>query len=206
MTELGASSFLPTPAYQIDRGRFENALAEIALARGVQFREGALVRKIELSDGTKPHDVTYEHEGATRHARSRWLVDASGRAGMLKRQLDLAESNDHNANAVWFRIAERIDINDWSTDTAWLARCNPPNRWLSTNHLMGAGYWVWLIPLSSGSHSIGIVADAALHPLDSMNTFDKSMAWLQKHQPRLFEALDGKRDKLQDFAFFKRFS
>jgi hypothetical protein len=104
------------------------------------------------------------------------------------------------------RIAERIDINDWSSDTAWLARCDPPNRWLSTNHLMGPGYWVWLIPLSSGSHSIGIVADASLHPLDSMNTFDKSMAWLQKHQPRLFDALDGKRDKLQDFAFFKRFS
>lgn len=206
VTELGASTFLPTPAYQIDRGRFENALAEIARARGVQFREGALVRRIELSDGATPHDVTYEHEGASRQARSRWLVDASGRAGMLKRQLELAESNDHNANAVWFRIAEQIDINDWSTDTAWLARCDPPNRWLSTNHLMGAGYWVWLIPLSSGSHSIGIVADASLHPLDSMNTFDKSMAWLQKHQPRLFDALDGKRDKLQDFAFFKRFS
>ena len=118
VTELGASSFLPTPAYQIDRGRFENALAEIALARGVQFREGALVRKIDLSDGTTAHEVTYEHEGASRQARSRWLIDASGRAGMLKRQLDLAETNDHNANAVWFRIAERIDINDWSCDTS----------------------------------------------------------------------------------------
>ncbi len=32
-------------------------------------------------------------------------------------------------------------------------------RWLSTNHLCGPGYWVWLIPLASGSHSVGIVAD-----------------------------------------------
>lgn len=206
VTELGASSFLPTPAYQIDRGRFENSLAEVAQARCVEFREGALVRKLELSDGKAPHEVTYNHNGATVQAKSRWLVDASGRAGMIKRQLDLAETNDHDANAVWFRIAERIDINDWSNDAAWLARCNPPNRWLSTIHLMGEGYWVWLIPLSSGSHSVGIVADAVLHPLETYNTFERSMTWLRKHQPRLFEALDGKREKLQDFAFFKRFS
>lgn len=32
------------------------------------------------------------------------------------------------------------------------------------------------------------------------------MQWLQRWQPRLYEALDGRRDKLQDFAFFRRFS
>ena len=62
-------------------------------------------------------------------------------------------------------------------------------RYLSTNHLMGRGYWVWLIPLSSGSTSIGIVADPALHPLDSYNTFDKSMAWLDQHEPACADAI-----------------
>ena len=107
---------------------------------------------------------------------------------------------------MWFRISERIDINDWSQDRDWLTRCNPPNRWLSTNHLCGEGYWVWLIPLASGSHSVGIVADADLHPIDTLNTFDKSMDWLQRHQPQLFDVLDAQRDKLQDFGFYKRFS
>jgi hypothetical protein len=32
------------------------------------------------------------------------------------------------------------------------------------------------------------------------------MDWLAEHQPRLHRDLAGKRDKLQDFAFFKRFS
>jgi hypothetical protein len=77
---------------------------------------------------------------------------------------------------------------------------------LSTNHLVGEGYWVWLIPLSSGSHSVGIVADPRYHPLEQMNTFERAMDWLQKHQPRLFDDLDKKRSALQDFAFFKRFS
>ena len=206
VTELGASTFLSTPAYQIDRGLFENALAGFARERGVEFIDGAMVRKFALSDGASLHRLSYERDGVAHVVQARWLLDASGRAGMIKRHLNLAELNDHDANAIWFRIAERIDINDWSDDRAWLDRCNPPNRWLSTNHLMGEGYWAWLIPLASGSHSVGIVADAKLHPIDTMNTFDKAMAWFEKHQPRLFDALDNKRDKLQDFAFFKRFS
>ncbi|MGZ5157499.1 MAG: NAD(P)/FAD-dependent oxidoreductase, partial [Caldimonas sp.] len=91
-------------------------------------------------------------------------------------------------------------------DPAWRGRCDPQARWLSTNHLVGAGYWVWLIPLSSGAHSVGIVADAKLHPLATMNTFDKAMDWLERYQPRVFDELDGKRDRLMDFAFFRRFS
>ena len=109
-------------------------------------------------------------------------------------------------NSAWFRVAARIDVNDWSSDRAWLGRCTPPHRWLSTNHLVGEGYWVWLIPLSSGSHSVGIVADPAIHPLDTMDTFEKAMDWFQTYQPLLFDELDGKRHLLQDFAFFKRFS
>ena len=65
------------------------------------------------------------------------------------------------------------------SDPAWRARCTPPARWLSTNHLVGEGYWAWLIPLASGSHSVGIVADAKLHPLATMNTFAKAMEWLE---------------------------
>ena len=72
--------------------------------------------------------------------------------------------------------------------------------------MVGAGYWVWLIPLSSGSHSVGIVADAKLHPLSTMNSFEKAMAWLEKYQPSVFDALEGKRDRLMDFAFFRNFS
>jgi flavin-dependent dehydrogenase len=206
VTELGASVVLPTPSYQIDRGIFENALAEIAQQRGITFLDSAVVRKFDLSDGSGLHTVTYERAGVSTTLTSRWLIDACGRAGIIKKKLDLHEPNEHNANAVWFRISEKIDVNDWSSDAEWLARCTPPDRWRSTNHLCGDGYWVWLIPLASGSHSVGIVCDAETHPIDTMNTFEKSMTWLQKHQPLLYQALDGKRDKLQDFAFFKRFS
>ena len=207
VTELGASRPLAVPSYQIDRGVFENFLGEEAVRRGIAVAFGATVLDLTLAPSkADEHRIVFRAGGAMREARSRWLIDACGRAGLIKKKRELAEANGHEANAVWFRIAERIAIDDWSDDPEWRARCTPQARWLSTNHLVGDGYWVWLIPLASGSHSVGIVADAALHPLATMNTFAKAMDWLAVRQPRLFEALDGKRDRLQDFAFLRRFS
>ena len=210
VTEIGASRFLAAPSYQIDRGIFENFLGQEALRRGVRFIDNAVVRRVDLADDTKADDASHrlscEHAGETFDVSTRWLVDACGRAGILKRKLGLAQDNDHHAHAVWFRIKDRIDIDEWSDDPAWRARCDPPARWLSTNHLVGAGYWAWLIPLASGSHSVGIVADPRIHPLDTMNTFEKAMTWFERYQPRLFDALDGKRHLLQDFAFLRKFS
>jgi len=207
VTEIGASRYLAVPSYQIDRGIFENYLAEEATRRGVRFVDSALVRRIELADDPRePHRLNWTQDGETHLVHARWLIDACGRAGMLKRKLGLAEPNAHDCNAVWFRIGERITIDDWSDNAEWRARCEPQARWLSTNHLVGAGYWVWLIPLASGSHSVGIVADPRLHPMETIDSFDKAMEWFRTWQPRHFDELDGKRHLLQDFAFFRDFS
>ena len=128
--------------------------------------------------------MRFEHAGDAHTLAARWVVDAAGRAGLLKRKLGLAQANDHDANAVWWRVDGFIDPHHWSDDPAWLQRCDPPDRWRSTNHMCGPGYWFWLIPLASGAHSLGIVCDAKMHPLETMNTHEKAMAWLREHQPR----------------------
>ena len=204
--ELGASTYLSTPSYQIDRGIFENFLGQRARECGIEFVEGITVRGVDLADGEQPHTVRCEQGGVPLEVTARWVIDASGRAGILKRQLGLALENDHDVNSAWFRVAARIDVNDWSSDRAWLGRCTPPHRWLSTNHLVGEGYWVWLIPLASGSHSVGIVADGRIHPWQRINTFSRALEWLREFQPRLAEEVESKRELLQDFVFLKHFS
>lgn len=212
VTELGASRFMSTPSWQIDRGVFENFLGGEAARRGARVDGGTVVKRIDLaaSDADAGHRIEVEHGGVRETIVADWLIDASGRAGLLKRKLDLAEGNGHDANAVWFRLSERLGIDDWVTDPAWRARCSPSARWLSTNHLCGAGYWLWLIPLGSGAHSVGIVADAALHPMKTMDTFEKAMTWIATHQPSVHDAitrvLDAKPGALMDFAYFKDFS
>jgi hypothetical protein len=103
-------------------------------------------------------------------------------------------------------VSGHIDPRDWSTDADWLARCTPPDRWRSTNHMCGEGYWFWLIPLSSDQHSLGIVCDGDLHPLESMNTHEKAMDWLRAHQPRVAQALESGGHELCDFLFLRHFS
>ncbi|MGB4858065.1 MAG: halogenase, partial [Dokdonella sp.] len=125
---------------------------------------------------------------------------------LLKRKLDLAQANDHNINAVWWRVEGKLDPDDWSQDPLWLARCTPPDRWRSTNHMCGPGYWFWLIPLSSGAHSLGIVCDAAMHPLQTMNTHEKASAWLREHQPQVAGMLGKPEHALLDFAFLRNVS
>jgi flavin-dependent dehydrogenase len=204
-TELGVSRVLPTPSWQIDRGRFENFLGEEAQRLGVRFLDATTVRSLDL-DGDGGHRIGYTRGDEAFEARATWAVDASGRAGLIKRKLNLADDNGHEANAVWWRVNGLVDPNLWSDDPAWRARCNPPDRWRSTNHMCGPGYWLWLIPLASGAHSLGIVCDANLHPLETMNTHEKAMDWLRRHQPRVADALGAPEHGLQDFAFFRNFS
>ncbi|MFT3897353.1 MAG: tryptophan 7-halogenase [Thermomonas sp.] len=205
-TELGVSELLPTPSWQLDRGRFENHLAQRARELGVDIRTGATVRALEPGRDGAEHAIAFVDARGERELRARWLVDASGRAGLLKHRLGLERGLDHAVNAAWWRVEGFVAPDDWSTDAAWQARCMPPERWRSTNHLCGPGYWAWMIPLASGAHSIGIVADEALHPLESYNRHDKAMAWLRQHQPRLAAQLDDPRHAVMDFRFLRHFA
>ncbi|UXI68702.1 NAD(P)/FAD-dependent oxidoreductase [Tahibacter amnicola] len=206
LTELGVRRVLPTPSFQIDRGILENHLGERVRAAGMAFHDGAVVRTVDLATGNEEHRIGFEHEGTMHHRRARWVIDASGRAGLLKRKLGLAQANGHDANAVWFRIDDKLEIDAWCNDERWRTECQPPERWRSTNHLCGPGYWVWLIPLGSGAHSVGIVCDAAMHPLHTMNTFERAMDWLRRFQPLVWRECDKRSDKLMDFLFLRGFS
>src|SRR5690606_14749007 len=205
-SEMGVSHLLPTPSWQLDRGRFENFLGDRVREAGVEFLDQAVVRTLGLSESDAPHLVKFDHGGQSHTLAARFVVDASGRAGLIKRKLDLAQPNDHDANAVWWRIDGQTDLDKWSEDPWWRQRFQPARRVNSTNHMCGPGYWFWLIPLASGSHSLGIVCDAKMHPLERMNTHGKAMAWLREHQPGVAAVLEDGRHEVQDFRFLRHFS
>ncbi len=202
--EMGASYFPPVPSYQIDRGRFENMLAEENVQLGVEFWD--CCKAVEVTRDGDMHSVRLERDGDTSHVASRWVIDASGRAGLLKRQLGLARESGHKCNAVWFRMADKIDPDDWSDSPDWRGRIPKGLRWLSTNHFMGRGYWVWLIPLAGGNTSVGIVADPELHPLEEMRSFDRALDWLKRHEPQCAREVEIRHDKLMDFLALKHYA
>ena len=201
--ELGTSAFPPVQSFQLDRGRFENALAQECLQLGIDFCDETVVKAIEL--GKNDHEVSIARKNQTRIVQAQWLVDATGRNGLLKRKLKLSRPAYHDVNAAWFRIASKIDIDDWSTGTSWTNRVNNARR-LSTNHLCGKGYWVWLIPLASGSTSIGIVADPRFHPFVEFNNFGRALEWLTRYEPQCAAIIKKQRGLLQDFKTMKHYS
>ena len=210
--ELGWATVLPAPTYQLDRGVFENYLAQQAVQHGITLVDGARVTAVKLGEGTADHEVTYGLGAKTEPTtvRTRWVLDASGRRAILRHQLGLTREVAHDPNAAWFRVDTVVDVETFSDHPGWRERAATGHpRYLSTNHIMGRGYWVWLIPLSSGSTSIGIVTDPTHQSLDQFTTFDKAMDWLDAHEPLVANAV---RDalaggaSLQDYKVMKHFS
>ena len=179
--ELGGKRYAPCPSYQLDRGRFENYLGDLCLERGIQFLDRAAIHDISIQP-RGGHSVDFDLNSEHQQIKSRWLIDASGRRAFVKRKLGLQMPSPHTANAAWFRFKKHVKIDQWCDDADWQAgHAGKTGRWYSTNHLMGTGYWVWLIPLASGSTSMGIVAAEQFHQLSDFNSFDKALAWLEIH-------------------------
>lgn len=201
-SEYGAKNELFVPSHQIDRGIFENDLIQRNIQDGIVVELGAGVVDVDLQE--EDHLVTYEKDGATIQASGKWVVDGTGRFGFLKRKLGLKKDVEHHINSSWFRVKGEIDIADWSDDAHWKSKINPGLRRLGTVHLMGEGYWLWLIPLSSGNTSIGIVADNKLHPFAGINTLKKAMKWIEEHEPQCFEKIASL--KVLDFNALPKYS
>ncbi len=204
--EFGVSSVpLPVATYQLDRGEFENELAARARAAGVEVLEGC--RALEVDLGDDGHRVHLDHAGTPLTVGGRWVIDATGRASLLKRKLGLAKAVEHKVDAAWLRLSGGLDLEDWTDDPGWMARMSRPGiRRQSTTHLMGEGYWVWLIPLGSGPISIGIVTDPRYHAFTRIDTLEAALSWLSEHEPPLAEAIAGRRDQVEDFLRVRDFS
>lgn len=160
------------------------------------------VGNLTLQTGGTPHDLELRRGNASWSVQCRWLVDASGRASLLKKRLDLAQPNRHDISAAWFRVDHVLDPDAWSPEPAWRSRLQAPRR-LSTNHIMGEGYWVRLIPLVNDRTSVGIVVDGRLHPFSRLHTLDKAMAWLTQYEPQCASVVRTHIDRRMDFMVLK---
>jgi flavin-dependent dehydrogenase len=207
--ERGPREHTPVPSWQFDRGRFENYLGDENDKAGIDLFGGAFITNVELGDPHRVMIVRGGPGGEESTIKARWVVDASGRSWILKRKLGLLEENGHMVNSSWLRLAGGLDIEDFADphDDEFFARMSERGlRQYSTNHLCGKGYWMWLIPLSSGAISIGVVADSAFHSMDQMDTLEKLIAWTKEHEPQVGDAIDSRREQVEDFLKVENFS
>jgi flavin-dependent dehydrogenase len=201
--ELAADRPAPMQAYNLHRSSFEQELRRIARELGVLLLTGANVSAIEL--GPELHEIEVQHEGARRTLKARWLVDASGRRALMRKRLGLTQSLDHDVSASWFRVEAVIDIDTWG-DGAWRDRVARDVRWRATNHLVGPGYWVWLIPLGHVATSIGIVAEGSLHPFSGFSDLPSALTWIARREPQLAKHMAPHESTISGFGALRHYA
>lgn len=204
-TEMGPRESPRVHAYQLDRGRLENDLRARCDAEGIDLREGWGVRGVTLG---APHIVTAVKTRASAEPieiEARWLIDATGRRRLLASKLGLHVEVPDQASSAWFRVTERVLIGELVDEGArdWHGRDIDGNRWLSTVHLCGTGYWLWIIPLETGLTSIGVVAENDCHAFSRLSTEEALRGWIAEHEPVLAARLAGV--PFADFIAMKSF-
>jgi len=130
-------------AWQVRRSELDELLFRNAAARGARTLEGHRVREVGFTNDGVDVDVELD-DGARRHWRAKFLVDASGRDTLLANQLRCKKKNPrHNSSALYGHFTN-------ATRLLGKLEGNITIFWFEHG-------WFWFIPLADGTTSIGAV-------------------------------------------------
>ncbi|WP_028115245.1 NAD(P)/FAD-dependent oxidoreductase [Ferrimonas senticii] len=145
------NKFSPGPGttFQVQRGPFDQLLAQQAQQQGVEIRFGHQVDAIELQAGGARLQVSCDQRQRYQ-LDCQFVLDASGFGRVLPRLLHLERPSTFPVRqALFTHIADGIETTSTTFDR---------NKILITVHPELADVWFWLIPFSNGRASLGVVA------------------------------------------------
>ncbi len=202
-SETGPHQQTAVPTFQLRRDALDEHVLALAAAEGAEVLRPARATAVEV--GEYDHRVTIDTATGRSVVACRWLLDATGRATFLGKRLGLIERNEqHPVSAVWARWDGVRHIDDLAARSAGkLAAGNIGSRRLATNHYLGRGFWIWVIPLAHGETSIGLVFDRRLVSLDVSGS-GRGAAYEEHLRgiPALAELLDGARMQSDDLRAY----
>ncbi|MEV0292115.1 NAD(P)/FAD-dependent oxidoreductase [Nocardia sp. NPDC050710] len=163
-------------AIQVERAEFDKTLLDAATVEpGVTVLEEAVVTDVDIVDG-RAEGVSYTHNDENHHVSARYIVDASGRAGVLVKKLNLRVSDSRLKMAAVFKHFGNLDES-----------MNPGVEGDTQLGVHEDG-WLWGIPLKSDVISIGAVARMSILQSDRPEkVFDEHLARI----PRIVDRLRG---------------
>jgi FADH2 O2-dependent halogenase len=180
-------------SYHVDRAKFDDLLLQHARASGSRVLTGVQVASIDFNRLGAASGVTAKVGEAKLTLKGRLVVDATGRQGLLGRQLKLLKPDpEFRQFAVhsWF-----AGVDQGKNGTANFTRL----------HLLPIPRgWAWQIPLSDQVTSIGIVTDRE-HFLKAGNDIDPYFQWATGLNPILARCLR-KAARLREFRLDGNYS
>lgn len=132
--------------WQVERTRFDQMLLDNARDHGAEVIEQAAVREV-IFEGERAVGVRAVIGGESCEVRAKVVIDASGQAGLISRQLKLRYGDTKLKNAVIYSYYKGALRDPGRNAGATLVIATPQG-----------GGWFWFIPLSNGITSVGVVA------------------------------------------------
>lgn len=185
-TELGPAFQARLPTFQINRMRLDTELLAEAERLGCEIVRPATIKDLELG-GIGKNSVTFKTEdGERRTVTAGWVIDASGKAAKIAKMRKTWNSNAeaHPTASMWsrFKNVSSLDTFESVRKMEGMSRKVIAQRSAATNHLMGFGWWCWIIPLDSGEVSVGLTWDSRLFtPPTDGKMADRVKEHLLKH-------------------------
>jgi flavin-dependent dehydrogenase len=134
---------------QVERSHFDHIMLEAAAEAGAEVLQPARVTQL-IRSGNRVTGVRYRHNGSEHSVTGSYVVDASGRAGVVARSLNLRKSDHALKMAAVFKHLGGLDE----------AR-NPAVEGDIQLGLHRDG-WLWAIPIRPDTISVGVMAPAAV--------------------------------------------
>jgi len=173
--------------FNMARIHLDKMMMETAREAGAEVRTSCAIREVtRLDDG----HVTVDTEQGEFHAR--WLIDASGQATTLGRELGQRRFHSFLRNVAYFEHFERV--------------VRPSGKGQNCFALTIADEgWFWMIPLDATRTSIGFVARESLHRSLGVPPEDR-LRWAIERTPMLRERMENavgpeKNRVISDFTY-----
>lgn len=143
----------PAPEWQINRFQFDKDVRIHDEQLGVRFIDGVVT---DVVVRRRAHQAKVQlHAGGERTITGRWLIDATGRSGLIARAMGVRIRPEIQRSVFWMRVANvdegliRGLVQEMREQHPDQPAQDSYDSYYATHHFLGRGYWVWLIPLRS---------------------------------------------------------
>ena len=194
-------------SFQMNRAVFERDVLKMVIEQGADLYQGSVI-DVDLTPGDELKTVYVRTmDGQNIELQGSHVVDAAGRkfiVGKKKDNLLMGPENLFGVNngSAWKRV-RNVDrtIFDNGYDPHGVSFVS---RYYATNHWMGNGHWIWMIPTNTETKevSVGIVHHHNVIPGSSLDSSEKFDAFLEKNHNLLHQLVQSGEEV--DFTYWKQ--
>lgn len=219
--ERGTDDIAPLPGWNgpmdrpaswlLNRDVFDRDLKKMVDdKKGIQRIYGT-VTEFDLNSGKQHRLKINEESGTQTEIFVDWAIDCTGRKQIFARKMNLVVKPEGQRDCFWFRV-EGFDRNILKNINALGPQ--PPaegeayhyDRYYSTHHFLGKGFWIWMIPMKGENGkdlmSIGFTSHPD-HCVVDIKDIESFLAYVSTVHPVVTDLV--KTGKIVDSNFMKKY-